>query len=322
MTSRLADTARFVLGSAMRLLPALRRTKTRGLTIFVFHDVTESPSEFAREHGLYIEPERFHRQIAWIESEFRVAHPDELVTGNSRNLSGAAIISFDDGWAGTFRNALPILEARGLPSVLFLNPGPIVEGRPTISAEAIFLSRQRPDFVALAGEFSLSSPSHLTIHPRLLAGFEARAGRDWHAAAIEYQGALADRAALERWGGNPLVRYGSHLYEHWNSCALTDAEFGDQFTKGFEALRSYPGFLPLLAFPNGRPGLAYGPKHVMLAKQLGAKRVFSGLSVINPDANAFELHRVSLARDDWAYATMWFRLGRQQLLPAAPDTGY
>ena len=297
----------------MRLYPPLRREKARGLTVFIFHDVTDVPSSFARQYGLFVEPDRFLKQIEWIRNEFRVAHPDELLGPASHDLEGAALITFDDGWAGIFQNALPMLDTRSLSSLVFLNPGPILAARAMVPAAAAYLSQYHPDFGALADEFSLSVPFHLSIHPRALRAFEERVGSAWLSPAIQYQGALVDAATLKRWQASPLVRFGNHLYDHWNSCALTDGEFSDQFIRASEALREYPAYRPFLAFPNGRPGVAYGARHVALAKQLGVERVFSGLSVINESADAFELHRVSLTRDDVTASRIWFRLGRQLL---------
>src|SRR5687767_12723858 len=89
------------IGMAARVLRPLRSRSERSFTAFCFHDVTDTPTEFHREHGLAVSPDVFREQIAWITSNFDVVHPDVL--GDDRRLSRrAALVTFDDGFLGSF----------------------------------------------------------------------------------------------------------------------------------------------------------------------------------------------------------------------------
>ena len=119
MNSQLRSILQSGVGIAASLSPKVRRLQKKGVSVFVFHDVSTDISPFAERHYLTASPKLFQQQVEWISQNFNVIHPDTLLSGDIPK--GSAILSFDDGWAGTFQNAFPILEQMGLPAVVFLN---------------------------------------------------------------------------------------------------------------------------------------------------------------------------------------------------------
>ncbi len=107
------------LGFSFRFVPEVRRALERSLTVFVFHEVSDHPSEFAKQYDLAISTRTFRRQICWIQSNFNVVHPTDLLRG-MRLPNRAALISFDDGFLGSFENVIasyqqdPIIKAEDL----------------------------------------------------------------------------------------------------------------------------------------------------------------------------------------------------------------
>ena len=57
------------------------------LTVFCYHDVTNTPSDFSRENALNVSPEVFEYQIAYIKKNFNLLK----TTSSSLNCSAAAI---------------------------------------------------------------------------------------------------------------------------------------------------------------------------------------------------------------------------------------
>jgi peptidoglycan/xylan/chitin deacetylase (PgdA/CDA1 family) len=104
-------------------LPTVRSFLSSGLTVFVFHEITASPSLYQRRSESYTDPDVFKQQIRWIRDRFTIIAPTDLKQlGGTAELPGdAALITFDDAWAGVFRVGLPILEALDVPSLCFLN---------------------------------------------------------------------------------------------------------------------------------------------------------------------------------------------------------
>ena len=113
------------------------------ITIFVYHDVSDSPSEFSRSHDLNVRPSLFEEQIKFIKKNFNVISPHHLLRGEIPHR--AALITFDDGFIGYFKNAIKILEKYDLPSIIFLNMGPI-KGEVFWSGLITYLCDKRSDF--------------------------------------------------------------------------------------------------------------------------------------------------------------------------------
>lgn len=283
---------------------------SRSLTIFVFHDISNQPSQFAKEYGLCIPLETFRMQCKWIKLHFNVVHPADL----NRGLvlpKNAAIISFDDGFLGSFENGLTILEELKLPSILFLNMGSIINKTPLLSAAACYLNRSVPEFSSYAKRTQLKPPFHLTLSPSRLSQFMDNFASFDLQAVSQYQGSFADFEIVRKWSINPLVTYGNHLYEHWNSVALTKEEFQDQYKKNENILLNFKNWLNFFAFTNGQPFSCFTNEHLNILKELGAVKVFSSLGGVNENyRNDYLLGRISLGPNDNSSNRLWFRVAR------------
>lgn len=297
------------LGSLARFLPRVRHSVDKGLTVFAFHDVSNRPSQFATRYGLVVSNETFERQIKWIKANFEVVHPSAILS-NEPLPKRAAIITFDDGYRGTFENGLPILERLGVPSLIFLNMQPILLGSPVMSAVACFLEGADPAFANFCRQASLEPPFHLSLNPRVLEDYKREHADIDMSAVGKFQGEFADLDTLRQWDGHPLVCYGNHLFEHWNAAALSLEELKCQYLQNEAELISFSGRVNLFAFTNGQPDTCFSTRDVALLKSLGAGRVFSTTGGINQDKEEFLLGRVALCESDNTVAGLWFRIGR------------
>lgn len=301
--------AKKALGSLARFLPRVQHSIDKGLTVFAFHDVSNRPSQFARRYGLVVSNETFERQIRWIKSNFEVVHPSAILA-NEPLPKRAAVITFDDGYRGTFENGLPILERLGVPSLIFLNMQPILLESPVLSAMACFLDDAASGFAPFCRQAGLEPPFHLSLNPRVWEDYKRGHGDIDMSAVGEFQGEFADLDTLRRWDGHPLVCYGNHLFEHWNAAALSSEELKDQYLHNEAELSSFSARVNLFAFTNGQPDTCFSALDVALLKSLGAGRVFSTAGGINQDKEEFLLGRVALCESDSTGAGLWFRIGR------------
>lgn len=297
------------LGIFFSYIPQVRRAMKQGVTVFMFHEVSDQPSRFAEEYGLAVTRETFHRQVSWIQSHFDIIHPVDVL--NETPLpEGAAIISFDDGFESSFENGLDILKKQGLPSVVFLNMQAILEQKPIISAIACFLNRYVPEFSDFMKSAGIPYPFHLTLNPSILNSFEEQYGPVDKDAVLDYQGKFADLRTVRAWNDKDIVVYGNHLFDHWNAPALSLKEFEEQYKKNEIALLRLENSINLFAFTNGQPGTCFSRREVDLLKQLGAGKVFSGVGGINRDVSKYLLGRMSMGESDKDNEHLWFRLGR------------
>jgi peptidoglycan/xylan/chitin deacetylase (PgdA/CDA1 family) len=131
--------------------------KNRPALILMYHRVLpDSDPEIKKiQPGLYVTPENFEKQIAYLAPRFQFIPLSRLVgmISEGRPLSGNyAVITFDDGWSDNFEFAFPILRAHNVPATIFLTTGYIESHRTLWFYQAVNLlnNRNLPTEKALA----------------------------------------------------------------------------------------------------------------------------------------------------------------------------
>ena len=298
------------LGFMLSKIPVVRKSIEGSLTVFAFHDVSNNPSEFSKEFGLCVSPDTFKLQCQWIKLNFNVVHPADFINGMALPRN-AAMLSFDDGFLGSFENGLEILEQLELPSISFLNMGSIINKTPMISAMACYLVRFNKSFPEYAKKNGLKSPIHLSLYPSALSKFQEEYGLIDFNLVTKYQGLLADINIVKKWDKSPLVCYGNHLFEHWNAIALNKKEFQEQYNKNEIILRNFKSYVHLFAFTNGQPNSCFNNETIINLKELGVGNVFSCFNGVNRNyKDKFLLGRISLGPNDNSSNRLWFSLTR------------
>jgi len=300
------------LGFSIRFIPKVKGKLKNALTVFVFHDVTDHPSEFTKEYGISVSVKTFSRQINWIKDNFTIIHPSDIIKSTILPKN-AAIISFDDGFLGTFDNGLRVLNELGLPAIIFLNMHAIQEQKPIISAVACYLSKYSSEFLDFSKKLGLSSPFHLTLTPSILKSFEYECGVIDYNAVCQYQGPFANINTVREWDERGTVCFGNHLFEHWNASALTVEELEQQYKKNDSALSKFKNKIDLFAFTNGQPGTCFSQRDINILSQLGAIKIFSAAGGINNDISNRLLGRMSLGEADENGNNIWYRIGKTML---------
>lgn len=314
---------RNVLKKALGLLysfsPHVRRAVDSGLTVFTFHDVSDEPSEFARRYGLCVSNATFERQVRWIQENFEIVHPAAILA-HEPLPKRAAIISFDDGYLGTFENGLRILERLEAPSIVFLNMQPIIHGTALMSAAACYLDDSSLDFSDFCLRAGLRRPFHLSLTPDVFEAYQRKYGAVDQKAVTQFQGKFADLALVKKWDGKPLVCYGNHLYEHWNATALTADQFQKEYQDNDQALSELISKVNLFAFTNGQPNSCFTARELTLLKEMGAGKAFSTAGGVNNSKDSFLQGRVALCEGDNDATRLWFRIGRAVSVDGARES--
>jgi len=108
--SRKRRAVRGVLRAASRL--AARRRKTRSL-VLLYHAVGKS--------SYSVQPESFEAQMKYLKAHARVVPLDAIVSGQYHDSPAplTCAITFDDGYAGVYEYARPILRRYGFPALLY-----------------------------------------------------------------------------------------------------------------------------------------------------------------------------------------------------------
>lgn len=300
------------IGLASCILPTLKRERKNGLTIFMFHEVTDTPSSFASRYGISISVKLFEKQIEWISSVYALIHPDQLQLSAECLPENAALITFDDGWAGTFKNALPVLEKKKIPSIIFLNMDAIENMTPLVPATISCLEKER-SFVTFALDMKLSRPYYLSITPEILKRYEENNGREFVSNALLEQGEIADLETVRMWDGNPLVSYGNHMFNHWNTAVLSDDEVASEYSKNESLLKRYKSYTPIFAIPHGQWGACFGIREAKIVHNLGALKILAGCGSVNHHVDSLVLDRVNISADVSSPALLKFAVNRSRL---------
>jgi hypothetical protein len=71
-----------------------------------------------------LSPDLFRQQLDWLQAQFSLvgaAEVEAALGGGAPLPPGAALLTFDDGFIDHYREAFPVLRARGLSGIFFLS---------------------------------------------------------------------------------------------------------------------------------------------------------------------------------------------------------
>lgn len=249
--------------------PALaRRLLRQALVVFLYHEVSDTPAEFATLFGLNVRPETFSRQLEMIGNLFHWVSPEDLLGG--RLPKPAALITFDDGNLSYFRNALPILRGKGVPSVAFLNMGSI-RGEVCWSGLVTYLQRKEPGF-ARSLRRPLGEDGYREFTQEEVSRYlDTVDAGDLLAKVRAFRGAIATERELESVTREPLVRLGNHLYNHYNA-TLLNGRLREEYRRNQGLLEGHPRQIPFFSYPFS----CLNRQTSRVLREEGAKALFGG----------------------------------------------
>jgi hypothetical protein len=307
---KLKSTARSLLGGLFSPLGKLY-TENK-LTIFCYHDVSNNPSEFSKKHDLNVYPKVFDYQINFIDNNFNVISPDDLL--NEKIPENAALITFDDGFKSYFNTAITILEKYNIPSIILLNMGPI-KGEIFWAGLITYLSENSSDFYNYITTYTKCNlkekPLFLYCSKELVNSFLATKNKTYRDEVNGYVGNFATENDLQSVSTNNLVYFGNHLYNHDVPLLMSDKELLKSYFKNDEELKKYPNSRNMFAFPFGQPDSCFSNRQIELIIENGARKIFSTYPIVNSDTSAPYMHRIPLNSFNNTKARIWFNILRR-----------
>ena len=129
MLARAAATGFVGSGAAEALRRLRRRRGDHRVFLLEYHDV--GPDDAPAEEGV-VPASRFRAHMRWLRRHFRVVSLSEAVavlTSAGQLREDLVVVTFDDGYAGTFEHAWPVLREEDVPAVVFLTTG-FLDGKP------------------------------------------------------------------------------------------------------------------------------------------------------------------------------------------------
>jgi peptidoglycan/xylan/chitin deacetylase (PgdA/CDA1 family) len=190
----------------IKLTPAFRDLLAQGPLILNYHKVGLRPFR-TRFRSMYVSSHRFQRQLdELIEGGYKFTSLDTVIIAPGTANARQAVVTFDDGFDKTHRNALPIMESRGVRSIQFIvsdligrfNAWDIAKGD---VREKLMEKVQIEEWLAAGHDIG----GHSRTHPRLTR-IPARAARE------EIAGG---KKKLEDLFGRPVNHF-CYPYGDWN----------------------------------------------------------------------------------------------------------
>lgn len=131
LASRLVYAAKWLVAQALYrtgVLGLLAASRLRGrAVVLMYHRVLEPDAEAtAWSHpAIVVRRRTFERQITKLAARFRMLTLEEFEAFLERGSTAGdtrpgCLVTFDDGWIDTYRDAWPVLAARRVPAVVFL----------------------------------------------------------------------------------------------------------------------------------------------------------------------------------------------------------
>jgi len=288
----------------------------RSITVFMLHDVGGNPSPFTSINRLWVSEAVFRTQIEFVAENFNVISAEALLKGEIPKR--AAMITFDDGYDGTFRYALPIMSDMKLPSTVFMNLSP-VSGDSFWTEQVTYLCQNEEGFQRLMIERGASTEADVhqasaECTPELVHAYELEHGDAYKSELEFYRSRYVSPEDLAAADSDSLVTFGNHLYCHYNVKNLSNDLLREQYQKNAESLTGFNRYLPIFAFPYGHPGRCFTAAQVSYLLQLGALRVFSTWPRPNTDHSAKLMDRVALTSDHDTTTRLWLQVVKFPIL--------
>jgi len=279
--------ARTILRAATHLLE--RRILEKSVVVFIYHDISDAPSRFNSMFGLNVRPSIFSIQLDLIREHFHIVGPVQLVRGDYQKP--AALITFDDGNLSYFRNALPILKEKGIPSLAFLNAGPI-RGEVCRSGLGAYLQNFEPVFYGPRGYEPGGYDFCQFTEPEVYRYLDSVDADALLERVRAFRGPIAGKEDLEAVSTEPLVYLGNHLYNHYNATLLFD-RLKDEYWKNQSILDDHPRGVRLFSYPFSR----HNDETTRIIRAQGAEAIFTVGGLPNVGGKGDMYYRVELSNE-------------------------
>ena len=240
--------------------------------VLAYHSVADNPSYAAP--SITVSNRDFENQIKHLSRHYNMVRLRDVaraLAGEHTLPERSVAITFDDGYADNIENALPVLEAHGVPASLFVTVDPVLNGAPFWVGRLEQATRQAHGFNALTkllGEDkAVPSSSAAFIYAathinnrsgqdrtQAIADIETALKKDGAALAAAPDDFMATAQQLKRWvdAGHEL---GAHSLTHPILTSLSDEEAKRELEICADQLqRRFGCEIAGLAYPNG-PGI-------------------------------------------------------------------
>lgn len=275
------------------------------LSILIFHRVLSQRDPLFPDE---VDVQRFDQIMRWVAAWFNVLPLEEAVERLKTGAlpARAAAITFDDGYADNWTNAVPILKKHGLHATFFIATGFLDGGR--MWNDTLIESIRNTGVAQIDLDGSALGPIPLGSVEQKRAALHVLIPAIKHMPASERATAVArvadccnvtlpddlmltsEQLRLLRSSG---MGVGAHTVSHPILARLDMREAYREIAESRETLSSLLGDrIGLFAYPNGKLGQDYLPEHAEMVSELGFDAAMStNWGASNRASDVFQLQR-------------------------------
>lgn len=265
-----------------------RSTIRKHLTIFLFHEVTDSPSRFQSHCMNYTSTANFERCIKWISKNYEVIDVKNISTLKSASTKPLAMITFDDAWQGQLAALVKVSNDFDLPVTFFTNFGTIETGIDNAAFES----------------YEQESDAKIVLSHKILnSDFEFQS----------WQGGILSKNEFEQLSRLSNITISNHGYMHYCSSELTKEDFLENVSSNERAISQFNPSNRFFAFPFGRPEKDFTISQVRLLLDLNYEYLFAADSRLNtiPLNGSKLLSRVHFSPNDSKSSDFWWAVNKK-----------
>lgn len=325
--------AKRVLNKAARATKTFVKSRVSESVVILNYHRVNNPT--ALENNLTVSIESFREQMQVLRDHFVPTRLKDLedegpaFQKKNNNRKTRVVVTFDDGYADTFLNALPILEECNVPGTVFVTTNFIGTKKEFWwdELEELLVSKvsesQMPSVLELVkdvvsvkkdlsrGELYLNLAaamkakgepiiSHVMSNLRIIANSEPVERDEHRAMTVEELRSLAK---------NPLIEIGAHTVSHPSLAGLDRQNQYQEMKQSKEWLEQTLGLkVNNIAYPFGQPQ-DFNHDTVSVAEELGFKLGLTTVSAVTfPKNNPYTLPRMFV--QDWKGDEFKRRLSR------------
>ena len=281
---------------------------------FLFHDITNTPSNYSKENNIFLYKKTFSKIINHIEKNYKIINPKTLQ--NNIINKNYALITFDDGYKSFIKNAIPILYKKKIPCLIFLNGEVVSKNKENINAIINFFSK-RKDFQIFMKKKNILKPYYLNVNIDIIRDFyklKKFKANQYKNKIKYYQGKFLDFYDLKYLDKIPNIYFGNHLYNHWNLISLKEKQIINNFNLNKNFLKKFDSYVNFFAIPNGKVMKSYNDKVIRILKKCKPKKIFSSNNYVDKNFNSYEIDRVSLEKIDKNIYYIYFKILKSRLI--------
>ena len=301
----------------VRSLRGLHDRRNPALTILAYHRVmpTDALDSYPFDQELIsATPGQFDSQMRYLREHLRPIALNDVIAHVEQGTPlppDSVAVTFDDGFADTYRYAFPVLQRYQIPATVFVSTGYVESGEPFWFELASYLVyRLPPHSLELqdgtrhptGDSWTARTASLRRVHSilkdlpnasrlQIIDDWKRRYANELTHGASFHSQPISWSQIIEMAASG--IAFGSHTVTHPNLTRLTDEDLHRELTESKHALESMlQKPIDTIAYPIGTPS-AFNSRVISAAREHSFKiglTYVSGANVI-PISNPLEMHR-------------------------------